>query len=359
MRCEQNLPSNPNNFSLVPVYDITSLSLLPAELQNIVFSFLTADPCPNITFALARLSKSHYSDIIPRLYKCLVVTDDIVSRGVFEGLLAEANLPEPQAEERRLPSKRDLLEGCQSLVITSLSAMKALKGTIASWNMAIHQRRQQEGVVPDRLEGLFNKVVHLAFESRCIETICREDETRDGDEHAWPLKNLSHVCYRLPHPMPEEMTDTIKTFQRYCPHFRVLRIHNCKSGDYIVPGLGHGLGGDMVFYDMLPLEVGEGANDDMHSMLARQVDSIVDYCADHIVLWWTWNETDVPGVLKVGRPEIIITNLRTITSSDGAVVSSFSSPDTKQFLEDVQKEVRRRAGNRANIVRWFNTGGAK
>ncbi|ODN77423.1 hypothetical protein L202_04603 [Cryptococcus amylolentus CBS 6039] len=73
--------SCPNANLSLPIYDITSLSLLPAELRNLVFDFLTADTCPTHTIALARLSKHHYANLIPRLYKCIVVTDEAIDLG--------------------------------------------------------------------------------------------------------------------------------------------------------------------------------------------------------------------------------------------------------------------------------------
>ncbi|ODO06029.1 hypothetical protein L198_01257 [Cryptococcus wingfieldii CBS 7118] len=151
-------------------YDISSLDPLPIEIQNVVYDKLLADP--NLTFTLASLSKSHYTTLIPRLYERVEVTEQAVERGLFEDLLTGADRLEARGEGC-LPSKRDLLENCKSLVVASLPAFDAITDAIQAWKALLAERRET-GTVPDELDGIFNGVTHLAWgptsSTPCAET---------------------------------------------------------------------------------------------------------------------------------------------------------------------------------------------
>ncbi|ODN80059.1 hypothetical protein L198_07869 [Cryptococcus wingfieldii CBS 7118] len=58
-----------------------------------------------------------------------------------------------------LPSKHELLRNCESLIITSLSAIDATAALAHEW-----EERS--------LTGLFSGVMHIAFEPDCIEAYC-------------------------------------------------------------------------------------------------------------------------------------------------------------------------------------------
>ncbi|ODO06055.1 hypothetical protein L198_01284 [Cryptococcus wingfieldii CBS 7118] len=337
----------PNADLSLPIYDITSLCLLPAELRNLVFNFLTADTCPTHTIALARLSKHHYATLIPRLYRRLVVTDEALDQGLFEGLLAGFDEDEWEGGEERLLSKRDLLGTCESLNFASIYAMDA---TGDACRKAFERKQAQSDVLCNGLRGLFDGVTHLGYEAECIVEYCQlEDNDRlPMDEGASrygirsskaqhpALYNLSHVCFRLPYPLHSALSDDISDFYEIFPAFGsharksfVTRFHNCQS-DRPMTGVEWTVRtGHTMIVDMLPTEIEEGGKVEVEVLSHNMVE-----CCRRIICSARFDR-------RYGPPEIIFTNLGTTLSPDGTV--RHLSPDVKQtVLDETQTVVRQR-----------------
>ncbi|ODO06064.1 hypothetical protein L198_01293 [Cryptococcus wingfieldii CBS 7118] len=115
-------------------HDIAPLAVLPEELPNRVYSFLCVNTRRAQTLIVARLPKSHHHRFIPDLYERLQVTEEILDRGFFKGLLNgvddDAEGGSRSTRRRALALQRDLLGYCKSVVNTSLYAWAAIKDAI-------------------------------------------------------------------------------------------------------------------------------------------------------------------------------------------------------------------------------------
>ncbi|TYJ56154.1 hypothetical protein B9479_003140 [Cryptococcus floricola] len=329
-------------------YDISSLDPLPIEIQNDVYDKLLADP--DLTFTLASLSKSHYTTLIPRLYERVEVTDRVVQRGLFEGLLTGADHLEAPGEGR-LPTKRDLLESCKSLVVASLPAFDATTDAIKAWKALVAERRET-GTVPDELDGIFNGVTHLAWGPDLIDAMCLDDTEMDengvnlGERYqrrCLSFKNVCNVCLRLPYPLSEAPYGGMMTMIPNYIDFggdvdkdkEFIRYHNCKS-DPDMGSVSYPMGGSKACVDLMPAEFEEGIKP-----LMSQARDIISYCAWDMQQWTNFDSDvhDAEEACARNPMDIIFTNIGTTISPDGTV--AHLPPALKQAaLEKLQSIVR-------------------
>ncbi|ODO09575.1 hypothetical protein I350_03179 [Cryptococcus amylolentus CBS 6273] len=326
--------------------DISSLDPLPVEIQNVVYDKLLADP--DLTLTLAGLSKSHYITLIPRLYERVEVTDKVVERGLFEGLLTGANHLEAPGEGR-LPTKRDLLENCKSLVVASLPAFDAITDAIQAWK-ALLAKRRETGTVPDELDGIFNRVTHLAWGPDLIDAICRDATEMDengvnlGDRHhrrCLSFKNVWNVCLRLPYPLPKTTCDEMMSVIPNYIHFggkvdkSFIRYHNCKSDPHM-RSVEYPLRGRLARVDLVPAGFEEGVDP-----LIGQARDIVTYCVGDMHDWTNFDSDDLDEHAEYARNPMhfVFTNIGTTIAPDGTL--AHLPPDLKQaVLEKLQRKVR-------------------
>ncbi|TYJ56129.1 hypothetical protein B9479_003115 [Cryptococcus floricola] len=347
--------SCPNSASSLPIiHDITSLALLPTELQTLVHDYLIADTCPAHTIALARLSKHHYATLIPRLYKRIVVTDEAIDRGLYEGLQAEFDQVETGAGEERLLSKWDLLGTCESLVFASLYAMDATDDACRE-----RYERYQSRAVWNGLRGLFDGVTHRGYEADAIVDYCQQvdDDRLHMDEGvsrsakarypALYTDNLSHACFHLPYPLHSALSDAISDFYEIFPAFTsparmrfVTRFHNCQS-DRPMTGVEWTVrNGHTMIVDMLPTEIEQGGEAEVEVLVCN----IVDCCLR--VLFRDSDNGSVPQGM-------IFTNFGTTLSPDGTI--RYLSPHVKQtVLEKAQSVVRQKVREELEEVSAVN-----
>ncbi|ODO09545.1 hypothetical protein I350_03148 [Cryptococcus amylolentus CBS 6273] len=309
--------SCPNADLPLPIYDITSLSLLPAELRNTVFDFLTVDTCPTHTIALARLSRHHYATLIPRLYKRIVVTDEAIDRGLYESLQNGFDRAEIGTGDESLVSKRDLLGTCESLNFASLNAMDATGDACRKGF-----ERHHSGVVRNRLRGLFDGVTHPGYEADALVDYCQleDDDRLPMDEGvsrygnrssnarypALSTENISHVCFRLPYPLHSALSHKISDFYESFPALGsdarkslVTRFHNCQSDRPMTGVEWTERTGHTMIVDMLPAEIEEGGEVKVEVLFHNIVE-----CCRRIICNARFDQRYVP-------PEIIFTNFGT------------------------------------------------
>ncbi|TYJ56151.1 hypothetical protein B9479_003137 [Cryptococcus floricola] len=326
-------------------YDISSLDPLPIEIHNAVYAKLLADPDPNLTITLASLSKSHYTTLIPRLYERVEVTDQVVARGLFEGLLAGAEHLEAPGEGR-LPTKRDLLENCKSLVVASLPAFDATTDAIKAWKALVAERRET-GTVPEELDGIFNGVTHLAWGPDLIDAMCLDDTEMDengvnlGARHfrrCLLFKNVNNVCLRLPYPLPKAARDMMMSVIPNYVQFgqeaanNFIRYHNCKSDPHM-RSVEYPISGKKACVDLMPAEFEEGLKP-----LRDQTLEIISYCAVDMKDWTNIDSDDHEPWAR-NPMDIVFTNIGTTISPDGTL--AHLPPAFKQtVLEKLQGHVR-------------------
>ncbi|ODN83731.1 hypothetical protein L202_01823 [Cryptococcus amylolentus CBS 6039] len=338
------LDDRPNAHTSPPISapDITSLSPLPAELQTLIYDFLISDHSPAHTITLSQLSKSCYAAFAPRLYKRIVVTDEAIERGLYRDAPARAGNSRKTHSKTRssklvavgeggsLPSKHELLRNCESLIITSLSAMYATAALAHEW-----EERSPT--------GLFNGVTHIALEPDCMEAYCEQGFLGPNNiRMPWPLENLSTACFRHPFPCPIEFEDYAMFFYSSCPDFGrqtsenhgdVTRFQNWQFGRGAPPP-DCILSRDTIFIDMLPVELED--DEENSDVFSSQVGEITEYCFGCLMEWRD---------LEAGRPErhwikLIFTNFNTTISPDGTI--HYLSPDDKEAILDRAQSVIRR-----------------
>ncbi|ODO11201.1 hypothetical protein I350_01805 [Cryptococcus amylolentus CBS 6273] len=354
------LDDRPNAHTLPPISapDITSLSPLPAELQTLIYDFLISDHSPAHTITLSQLSKSCYAAFAPRLYKRIVVTDEAIERGLYRDAPARAGNSRKTHSKTRssklvavggggpLPSKHELLRNCESLIITSLSAMHA---TAALAHEPEERTSLDEfylfGATPYVSTGRFSGVTHIAFEPDCIGAYCEPripGKSGPNVKMPWPLENLSTVCFRHPFPSPTRFEEYVTFFYSESPDFGsqtvenhgdVTRFQNWKFGRGAPPP-DCILSRDTIFIDMLPVELKD--DEENSDVFSSQVAEIIEYC------WWCLMEWKT---LEEGDPErhwikLIFTNFNTTISPDGTI--HYLPPDDEEaILDRAQSEIRR------------------
>ncbi|TYJ56140.1 hypothetical protein B9479_003126 [Cryptococcus floricola] len=329
-------------------YDISSLDPLPIDIQNVIYDKLLADP--DLIFTLASLSKSHYTTLIPRLYERVEVTDRVVARGLFEGLLTGANhLEAPR--EGCLPTKRDLLENCRSLVVASLPAFDATTDAINAWEELVAERRET-CTLCDEYDGIFHGVTHLAWgpdliNAMCLDEIEMEHEMDEngvhlGERHyrrCLSFRHVNNVCLRLPYPLPkatrDRMMPVIPNYVQFWDAVanNFIRYHNCKSDPHM-RSLAYPIRGSKACVDLMPAEFAEGVQPPM-------IRDIISYCAEDMEYWTNFESDDHELHEAWGRNpmDIIFTNIGTTISPDGTLAPL--PPDLKQTVfEKLQRHVR-------------------
>ncbi|ODO09539.1 hypothetical protein I350_03142 [Cryptococcus amylolentus CBS 6273] len=296
------------------LYDISSLSILPIELRDIVFDFLAAIPCPSNTYTIVRLSKKHYHDFIHLLYKHIRVSDEAILRGLFNGLLDDG----VDHTKGSLYHKRDLLGRCSSMLIASLYAWEVVKEAIQAWAMAVKNRPQEtEGSVQQRLDGPFNRVFHMAFGPDCIEGVPREGEGSKIGGNYQPHASFCIVgLSRKPlHPEAAPRTDDKLNTIVVSPGLGIKMMSDdvvtrfLPPADCIYPhSVGAGLevlvGRDLLVVELLPVKMEETANEEKEGSVIHRpsgghrnenavkvhIDYIVRYCVSTISGWNTENQ---------------------------------------------------------------------
>ncbi|OXG98903.1 hypothetical protein C370_07457 [Cryptococcus neoformans A1-35-8] len=281
----------------------TTPPLFPAEVEHVIYdSFLSFDPSCTLarTLTLAKLSKSHYASFIPRLYKRIVVSDEAIERGLFEGLSVRpaGGTEVVRGEGGPLGSKRDLLEHCESLVFATLAARDATAEVVELGMMTAE--RYKAGGLPDT-PGIFNNVAHIAFESECLKRYAIDKLNLLFPRLAataiyrdpWPLKNLSHVCFRLPYPsLPSEYEHYLESLYDLASFFgqgvsdtvgNVTRFQNHDMAEDRYSSINYVNCGKTMIVDMLPLAHPEDRDD--AEGCDRHVELIYSYCKKSFSIW--------------------------------------------------------------------------
>ncbi|ODN83742.1 hypothetical protein L202_01834 [Cryptococcus amylolentus CBS 6039] len=334
----------------------TTPPLFPAEVEHVIYdSFLSFDPSCTLarTLTLAKLSKSHHKSFIPPLYKRIVVSDKAIERGLFEGLSARpaSGTEVVRAEGGPLGSKRDLLEHCESLVFATLAARDATAEVVELWNGVMTAERYEAGGLPDT-PGIFNNVAHIAFESDCLEQyaigkldLLFRQQAPAIKRHPWPLKNLSHICFRLPYPsLPSEYEQYLESLYHLASYFapgvndtvgNVTRFQNHDMSEDSISSINYVNWGETMIVDMLPLEHSEDSGG--VEGYGRHVELIYTYCKKSFWIWGQFGKKcpeDLPKAL-------ILTNFGTTVSRDGNF--HYISPNKqKAILQKAQKDIRTR-----------------
>ncbi|WVQ73588.1 hypothetical protein IAR50_003167 [Cryptococcus sp. DSM 104548] len=197
----------------LPIYDISSLSPLLAELQMLVFDKLTADPA--LSYLQSRSPfKAHYNALTPRLYQRIAVTRKLIRRGLFKGLGAALRRTKTDTGEQRLLNKNDLLGRCESFVLPSLADYDAFVAAALRWEDTLERLHPAE--VPFRLRGCFNNVAHLSFGSSCAPAIF------SGGGFAAPLEHPNALPPLLRHsaslPLSPALYEGSSAYHKRQPH---------------------------------------------------------------------------------------------------------------------------------------------
>ncbi|ODO09542.1 hypothetical protein I350_03145 [Cryptococcus amylolentus CBS 6273] len=356
------MPQEPYNFCVcananisLPIYDIiTSLSPLPAEIRNLVYSFLIAAPCKAHALIFSRLSRDHYDNIVLRLYQQIVVTDKAVDAGLYKSYSNVDNQSHQSNEHRTLPSKKELLDCCESLVFTSIYAWAQ---TIGMFDM--------RGTTPV-MSPMFRNLNHVAFASGFVEEICRR-EALPLDRYITPkaLWYISDACIHLPKSFSEDLAIDLGNVSSYLMDFgigtndtteTVLRLHNCQPTKLAMADERLAFAHDVVYIHMPPTRI-ENAVDIAARQVdeiveywiatsvnraARQVDEIVEYCVKSVTEW----DAMKTRFIIHGPPEpfgkaVVFTNFGTVITPAGLVF--VISPSIAQSIIDrAEREVRRR-----------------
>ncbi|ODO11207.1 hypothetical protein I350_01811 [Cryptococcus amylolentus CBS 6273] len=322
------------------------LPLLPTEVQYLIFkSFLSFDPSFMLartllarTLTLAKLSKSHYASFIPRLYKRIVVSDEAIERGLFEGLSVRpaGGTEVVRGEGGPLGSKRDLLEHCESLVFATLAARDATAEVVELWNGMMTAERYKAGGLPDPPRHLQQHKLNLLFPRLAATAIYRDP---------WPLKNLSHVCFRLPYPsLPSEYEHYLESLYDLASFFgqgvsdtvgNVTRFQNHDMAEDRYSSINYVNCGKTMIVDMLPLAHPEDRDD--AEGCDRHVELIYSYCKKSFSIWKEFGKEfpeDLPKAL-------IFTNFGTTVSRNGDY--HYISPNKKKaILRKAQKDIKTR-----------------
>ncbi|ODN81079.1 hypothetical protein L202_03174 [Cryptococcus amylolentus CBS 6039] len=274
------------------LYDISSLSILPIELRDIVFDFMAAIPCPSNTYTIVRLSKKHFHEFIHLLYKHIRVSDEAILRGLFNGLLDDG----VDHTKGSLYHKRDLLGRCSSMLIASLYAWEAVKEAIQAWAMAVKNRPQEtEGSVQQKLDGEGSKIggnyqPHASF---CIVGLSRKPLHPEAAPRTDDKLNTIVVPPGMGIKM---MSDNVVT--------RFLPPADCIYPQSVGAGLEVLVGRDLLVVELLPVKMEETANEEKEGSVIHRpsgghrnedavkvhIDYIVRYCVSTISGWNTENQ---------------------------------------------------------------------
>ncbi|ODO06058.1 hypothetical protein L198_01287 [Cryptococcus wingfieldii CBS 7118] len=323
------------NISL-PIYGITSLSPLPAEIRNLVHSFLIAAPCKAHALIFTRLSRDHYTTIIHRLYLQIVATDQAVDAGLYKSFSNVDNQSHQSDEHRTLPSKKELLDGCESLVFTSLYAWTQTTGML--------KRR----FIPMHHEDMFRSLNHVAFAPGFVEEICRR-EAPPFNRCITPtaLWYISDACIQLPESFSEDLAMNLGKVSSYLLEFgigicgtteTVLHFHNCQPTKLAMANERV----TSFVYDVMSIDIPPTRIENAVNIAARQIDEIVEYCVKSVTDWDEMNtQFSIYGPSVPFGKEIVFTNFGTVITPAG-LVFVISPSIAQSVIERVESEVRRR-----------------